>query len=109
MAFYVGQKVVCVDADSPGITGGYIWEKGEEIFNGRIYTVSRTWIDYWGYAVVDLVEVKRVQGTRPCPIGYGVFRFRPLVEKSTDTGMAILREILDRESVEERKPQHVNS
>ena len=104
MSFHVGQKVVCVDSDSRhGINDGCRWLPGEEIHVGQIYTISRLWVDAKGYLVVDLFEKKRVQGWWPYEVGYMRERFRPLVTKSTETGMAILREILDRESVDERQ------
>ena len=83
MNFRVGQKVVCVDA------GGWV----QRLSNGKTYTVTaigeafnRNWVGlYETPGKHDLQWESR--------------RFRPLIEKSTDTGMAILREILDRETI----------
>jgi len=83
MTFYVGQKVVCVE----GSTLNYILEKGKS------YTIS-DYGDFWGELLYDVAEIKT-----DIPHGWAARMFRPLIEKSTDTGMAILREILDRESV----------
>lgn len=97
MAFRVGQKVVCVDA-SPG-RHGYAPRYVNE---GEVYTVSRLTISNDGPAL-RLIEVNFD------PLDWLLcHRFRPVVEKSTDTGMAILREILDRETIKDDKPVRVS-
>lgn len=93
MNFRVGQKVVCVDA-SPG-KHGYA---PRYVNKGEIYTVSRLTVSNDGPAL-RLIEVNfDPQDWLLCK------RFRPLIEKSTDTGMAVLREILDRETVKDTVP-----
>lgn len=89
MAFYVGQKVVCVDADHTND------RRTQELDEGRVYTVERVSGDEAGYpappvhlrgagTVVWLAEIK----TRPavknpgCP--FAASRFRPVVERKTD-------------------------
>lgn len=99
MNFRVGQRVVCVnDGAVRGIpyTGGP-WDKGEEIRNGEVYTVTRVYV-FAGHPSLWLKEVCRSKASRRwCgeDVGYLASRFRPLVEKKTDAGMAILKTILD--------------
>ena len=96
MAFHVGQKVVCVDVT--GLAPGP-WKYPKK---GGIYTVDGYGPHWSGRCGVILREIQNnfdgvMQPFKP-------HRFRPLINKSTETGMAILREILDRESIEDRKP-----
>jgi hypothetical protein len=85
MTFRVGQKVVCVDADSG--RGG--WLRGEELHNNRVYTIASIGIDPSdGESVVELIEVRRLR-THRAPdgwdfSGYAARRFRPIVERKTD-------------------------
>lgn len=90
MTFYVGQKVVCINADprafNPVSTD---WAPGEAPIEGDVYTVTRV------YVAADqlrlwLRELKRA------PIafdvyggiaGYAAERFRPLVISQTDIGV----------------------
>ena len=71
MAFYVGQRVVCVD------------NKGQRDFlqNGQTYTIERG-----NFVDNDKVFVWIAGVCVDCPILRGFFasRFRPLVEKKTD-------------------------
>lgn len=75
---------------------------------GEIYTVSGRDVRPDGDALVVLVECPgfTTSGESRADYGYMPKRFRPIVEKSTDTGMAVLREILDRESFDEKTPEH---
>jgi len=70
MAFYVGQKVVCVDAHP------------DFLLKGVIYTISRVGLLTHGETGVNLAEVD----TSACPhdVGFRATRFRPLVERKTD-------------------------
>lgn len=98
MAFRVGQKVVCVDdvADARRSWGCAPLRKGA-IYHVRDYVPS-----YYGTdePVIRLCEIVR----RNDECGFRAARFEAVVEKSTDAGMSILQEILDRESHDERKP-----
>lgn len=98
MAFRVGQKVMCVD-DKSRLGRPHLEADGiTRIIFGNVYKVSgSTTRD--GFAAVHLVGIKRPYGQ-----AYYADRFRPVAEKSTDTGMAVLREILDRETVKDREP-----
>jgi hypothetical protein len=102
MVFHVGQKVVCVDADDTSAHGR------KELSEGSVYTVR--WVgqndrkhparpELSNTVGVRLIEIPiRSHGDNP----FSALRFRPLVSKSTETGMAILREILDRENVDDK-------
>lgn len=76
MAFYVGQKVVCVD-DSPSK-----WGDPSLLTKGAIYTIRKVVMEGRG------VWLDEVSHDRPDNIfGYEAFwawRFRPAVEKKTD-------------------------
>ena len=87
MAFYVGQKVVCVDddtAEADGVT---------RLVNGRVFTIRRIatqfsrpgWVSHPRYKgqgpFVWLTEISgRALGDTP----YNASRFRPVVERKTD-------------------------
>lgn len=91
MTFYVGQKVVCIDASNKQ---GCRWVPGEEPVEGRVYTVSgvspaigpRTGL------ILSFVEIRRAEIVQRsararklgCWVGYSADRFRPVVERKTD-------------------------
>ncbi len=88
MTFYVGQKVVCVDAHSvkPGDEGRR-WIPGEEPIEGAIYTIRRIWKSSTGSLVFDFFELSRDARSSIAwgyEVGYGSFRFRPVIERKTD-------------------------
>ena len=96
--FYRGQKVVCVN-DKPGY-----WGHGRFLRKGAIYTItaiknepSRTSPITWTKRpIVQVAELKLA------PTEWlNAERFRPIEEKSTETGMAILRGILDGQPIKE--------
>lgn len=95
MNFRVGQKVVCVDAKARYGTKLF----ATPILEGEIYTIAGFQESVWvhGTICVLLVEAKnsRPHSFGGRDIGYQADRFRPLVEKKTDAGMAILKTILD--------------
>lgn len=83
MAFYVGQKVVCVDARS---FGDCEWGETETPKQGAIYTVQSVHNDNYGKPVLWLHELSRdaeSQEDHGHLIGYGVWRFRPITERKT--------------------------
>lgn len=96
MAFKIGQKVVCVD-NAP--SWGTVSEMdGLEI--GIVYTI-RDFIAHQatGEIGIRLCEIRRkVSGADQYEQPYWHRRFRPVIERKTETGMAVLREILGRES-----------
>lgn len=90
MAFYVGQRVVCVDDDikSHGLPA---WAYPVGDLGGlrlrAVYTVRRYGLDDIGLPTVWLEEIVREihpdagDTTEP---GYNPARFRPVVERKTD-------------------------
>lgn len=96
MSFHVGQKVVCVDATS--IT---YHEKGSELVEGHIYTVREVGITVRNMLGLRLQEQKLTtalgywSGRPHTDAFYRASRFRPVQERKTDTGMAILRKVAD--------------
>jgi len=96
--FHVGQKVVCVDVSRrQGASQCYL-------VKGNIYTISFIGELRDGETAVCVEE----DPNPPVIPGFGDWlasRFRPLVSKSTETGMAVLREILDRETVKPRQKE----
>src|SRR3954462_11806790 len=100
MAFRVGQKVVCVnpkilvhpDKSSPAL-----------VLNG-IYTIRQLGIFPDGQPGMTLNEIHGLPFPGNC-FGEWAFhttRFRPVIERKTDTGMAILRKLLDGNKIEEK-------
>lgn len=86
MTFHVGQKVVCVNGNAP------------YLLTGQIYTVLSVEPQF---LEVDCIPT----GGHPSMNRHWLkCRFRPIVDKKTETGMAILREILDRESHQDKVP-----
>lgn len=69
--FEVGQKVVCVDANTLAIAGGRV---SGQLKNGHIYQINGQWDDAdWGYCVtVSGIFARTVNG------GFLACRFRPL-------------------------------
>lgn len=81
--FYVGQKVVCVNAN-PHPTAE--WDDDGPV-NGRIYTVAAVYLTPFGRRpAISLLELKRSQASQLIwkHNGYGQYRFRPIVERKTD-------------------------
>lgn len=83
MAFYVGQKVVCVNAES---TPGREWLDAELLVENAVYSVREIrWNPVTNRPNLLLNEIRRNQETNRVQFfGYAPYRFRPLVEKKTD-------------------------
>lgn len=97
MAFRVGQKVVCINDD---------WEEldGPEVVYPRkdaIYTVREVDAapDETFLAFRELVNPPQDYNEGYLECHFAAINFRPIVERKTDTGFAILEEIRKRESV----------
>lgn len=99
MAFRVGQKVVCVDDAPPR---NPLDNAGRRLVLNAIYTIRG--IDPENGTGLYLVEVPCGLVVQPysTPIGWSPNRFRPIVERKTDTGFAILTEILNGQRVPEK-------
>ena len=87
--FYVGQKVVCID-NTPQ-PNSLDFGDGERPLVGNIYTITFIFKDIaTGSNVLcfHLAEIRRDNLSREMwdneDIGYGAFRFKPLIEKKTD-------------------------
>lgn len=97
MMFRIGQKVERV--------GGK--DKPEDL--GRTpplhvtVTVSNVYTAANGISMIEIAEFPFPDSDRNYA-GFCANYFRPVVEKSTDAGMAILKEILERETVKDRAP-----
>ncbi len=93
MAFHVGQKVVCVNANPwPGMV--QFGDDEAPILGGR-YTIRRVFVWRDGTLVFWLNELARNADSRAehgDDVGYGAWRFRPV--RTTDKGMEILNSLL---------------
>ena len=76
--FRVGQKVVCVDDSLPANP----WHCAYPLKKNQIYIISS----------LEGPDHIAIDGSRRA---WQNWRFRPLVDRKTDTGMAILTKILD--------------
>lgn len=94
MAFRVGQKVVCISDD---------WEFRARAYANTlpqakaVYTV-REILDLPTGCGLTLEEIRDLVRWPDKPASEAAWTsraFRPLIDKSTDTGMAILRKLLD--------------
>ena len=89
MAFYVGQRVICVE-DRPGIYTspnafvGAFDPDMDGLKSGAIYTVRAVGIcEIWKKPAVWLSEIYR-EPYDGIEVGYSPKRFRPIVERKTD-------------------------
>lgn len=102
MAFKIGQKVVCIDPTWGSATGSMHQLKYcphlPELHG--IYTVRG--VHFGSVPFIWLEEIHN-----PGEPFFEASKFRALVAQSTEIGMAILQEILDRENFTERKPAKV--
>lgn len=101
MSFHVGQKVVCVDARRNWGHDDFPLKKNS------VYTVSgmcsyrEAQDSIFGSKVTPRLCLAEIPEKT---YGFHVSRFRPVIERKTETGMAILREIIDRESHQDKPP-----
>jgi hypothetical protein len=105
MTFRIGQKVVCIKQGS--WTALSLGEVGPSY--GDVLTIRRI-DDDAGETYFRFTEIMNPQDGSVDKNGnysearFWSARFRPVVERKTKTGMAILREILDRESHQDKPP-----
>lgn len=97
MTFHVGQKVVCVD---DGFKPELFYSDDVMPRRGEVYTI-RDLEQIKGYPLLRVCEIRNkvrsyAHGRYEC--AFHRARFRPIVEKKTDTGFAILEDIRKRES-----------
>lgn len=82
MSFRIGQKVVCVDGKPWPNT---VWFDSEGIVARQIYTIKRVYV-FRDRPCVWLEEVARdprSMETYGADVGYGAYRFRPVIERKT--------------------------
>lgn len=112
MTFYVGQKVVCVnDAIEPWRVPWKLPKKPNlgGLSKGVVYSVRRVGL-YRGVRCLWLAEIVRPEYAPGYgEVGFGQHRFRPLVEKGTDKGVALLKKIAEgtKQPVSIRHPEGV--
>lgn len=96
MSFRVGQKVVCVDDTS---VEGSRWFPGSQPKKGVVHTVREVGRTVRGFVGLQLQEIKLQAAfgfyshQRQEDAFYRADRFRPVIERKTETGMAVLRKI----------------
>jgi hypothetical protein len=93
MAFMVGQKVVCVDAEDSNTWGI------PELIQGEIYTIAwvgsaEAHIFHPGIYNKDTAVVHLQEVRRQSPTPFSARRFRPVVERKTETDIAIFKKML---------------
>lgn len=101
--FQVGQKVVCVSVDGGPPDGYHVLQRVILPEVGKVYTVREIMVGKVGNApCVTLHEIPaqsvEVLVGRSLRVGNIIFHasiFRPVVEPGTETGMSILRELLN--------------
>jgi len=109
--FRIGQKVAFIGI----VRSFHQWSHlpAASLKIGSVYTVRNlepAWIPLFGFPGLrieeDVFEPVQWMGRLIEP-SHPHFRFRPVIERKAETGMAILREILDRESYQDRVPERV--
>lgn len=103
--FHIGQKVVCVDTWNDDT----LENQAVGPIKGIVYTIREIGIFHPvqnDIVAVRLVEIQNpvhnvLWGNGTYEVCFGAFRFRPLITKSTETGMAIFKEILNTQKVPE--------
>lgn len=98
--FRVGQKVVCLDVPWPDYTSQVVAKGARLPMTGNVYTVRWIGTARDGHVYVRLDEivnpVMEFPGWGPGEPRFGARRFRPVVERGTEKGMSILRELLNK-------------
>lgn len=100
--FQVGQKVVCVDtaARGDGDISRQVAQRAGAKYpeEGITYTIREIFISRGGSAAVLLAEINNLDASiavgEAIEAGFAADRFRPVIERGTDAGMSILRDIL---------------
>ena len=114
MTFFVGQKVVCIDDtfDDPRwkniISLGIVLPK-----KGPVYTIRRIYPTVvWADASVKSVGLHleelinpELSFMKPREIPFCALRFRPLIEKKSQTDISFALDILDKANRSVKEPQ----
>lgn len=95
--FYVGQKVVCVNADDqiPDAKTTGDWES--PLVKGKVYIISQVPAIHFFYPEVPCLRVEGVVRFPDYPLAQS--RFQPLEEKKTD--ISVFTEILNTTKIPE--------
>lgn len=116
MTFHVGQKVVCVRDDwswKPCPSQPIVLPRaGVEYIIRSLATGSQGPMGRFHWMVNPKYQFDDIGFDEPQFAMFGLDglpNFKPVIDRSTETGMAILREILDRESDKPRKKIKVSS
>ncbi len=116
MAFHVGQKVVCVDDLNVNYGPWHGYGDLDGLRRGTVYTV-RACREYRGCMAIWVHELSRpmrglIEESLGEP-GYAVCRFRPVIERKSQTDIGVFLEILDRETIRDPKatpaPNHTHT
>lgn len=88
MAFRIGQRVICIDADdrgqyTPGLFRGSLLTGLDGLREGAIYTVRGVG-PFVGFPCLWLEEIERPPFLDCGEPGYAIQRFRPLTERKND-------------------------
>jgi hypothetical protein len=102
MNFRVGQKIVCID-DGLHPEAPYHTVGKPMLTKGAIYTMAGSAGRLSNYGRVPCILLKEFNW----PKGYRVTRFRPVVARSTETGMAMLRPLLNSKPKRELAMQNI--
>lgn len=78
MAFYVGQKVVCVNNGPLQNQWGQVYD-APQLSQGAVYQIVEVWPD----GRLFLAETKAIYGCE----GFNEKRFRPITERKTSIGI----------------------
>lgn len=99
--FHVGQKIECIQPDAGR---GTAWlADADRLVLGGVYTVIGLVSINKGGEDVPCVQLAEAKNSWLFDGAYAADRFRPLVERKTEAGMSILREIADKATVKTRK------
>jgi len=99
--FFVGQKVVCVNAGDVDGRGGR-WLPGEELVEGKTYTILCI-REVLGWPAFDLIELKRHPYATEyfgIDVAYAAVRFRPIQSKAISIFRKIARDVTEGKKME---------
>ena len=97
--FHLGQKIVCVGQ----ITPTHYQETLPVV--GQTYVVRDLFENGIGKGVRlnEILNKENLYTDGLMEAAFNIKKFRPVIEKSTDAGMAVLNEILKRETVDDHR------
>lgn len=90
----VGAKVVCVNSKP---NPGTVWTNGDGLVEQEIYVIRRVFVNARGAPSLDLEGCERSLLTHLAfgfYVGYGITRFRPLINKTLEEDMEMFVPLL---------------